>query len=815
MNLETNRNTGGLENAKEIRLTHLPGYAEWLLSNKLMELGAELLRLSRLENLPLLRFFSSFSDKDFENLSRVTNTELLTSFINNDVNEYITLSTENFISNQLPAIERDEVLVEDITLISLVRRTAFRSFLRGYTEDPYLFNEIMTELDRFLAASESASFNAYLSIQQERINKINLELEIKRNELLEAQELADMGSFLWDLRDGNSQYTPGAVRILQLEGPRDLQSFIDEVAEDDREGLKLALNKAFAENGLFESEYTYIKNNIEKRIWSRGKIKFEDGKAVSMKGTVMDITKEYKLLNQIRQSEVLHKQAQALTHLGNWSWSIPDGKIIWSDEMYRIYGLQPQSEEISFDRFMSFVHPDARDARLSEIQLSLQTKKALDYFLPIIAADGTEKMLKGKGELILDAAMVPIRLNGTCQDITKEHVLSKNLEEKEQSFQKLISNAPDAVIVINAENIITLWNPKAEEIFGWETDEVVGKSLSNVIVPERYREGHEKGMQRYLSTRQPHILNRTLELSACSKNKKEIYISLTVAESMQDSTPVFIAFIRDISVQKTIQLELQKKTDQLELKNLELERSNEELESFNFAASHDLQEPLRKIQTYSLRIIEQNDSAISPAIAKDLDKIFTASARMQSLLQDLLDYSQNTTQSQELSVVKLSELIEEVKNSFIDKVEERKVILKLQSLPLIKVVRFQFLQLFMNLLSNAIKYQSPDVTPEIAISSRLIDAKSLRFKTNSAIENYLEISVTDNGIGFEAEYADRIFGLFKRLHSREKYAGTGIGLATCKKIIHNHGGFITAESIPGKGSTFFLYLPYTCVVRLQ
>ncbi len=796
----------------KLDLKYLPAYAAFLLQHHLEAFVTELIKISREEEVPLLKYFSFYTEQQLVNLGKQSTGELLSLIATNKLKNYIDKSTAEFIANQLPIIDREEILVEDITLISLVRRKVFRKFLKMFTSDPLLFSNIMEDVDRFTTASEAASFNAYNNIQREKINKINQELALQQQELLEAQRLSEMGSFFWDMKNGNSSYTPGALEIFGMTERTNLQTFMEHVHPSDREALKLALDKALTKDGVYECEYTYTKDNIEKRIWSRGIVQFEAGIPINMKGTIMDITKNYKLLERLRHSEALHNQAQALTHIGNWSWNIPDNKILWSDEMYRIYGLEPQSEEINFDRFMSLVHPDDRETRRNEIQQSLQTLNAADYFLQIVNPDGTTKMLKGKGEVITDVNRKPIQLNGSCQDVTKEYLLNIDLQEKEQNFKQLINNAPDAVIVINTNSEIILWNPKTTEIFGWTPDEVAGKPLSGIIIPLRYREAHEKGMKRFLTTGDSHILNKTLELSACNKSGEEFFISITISQTKQGGSPAFIAFLRDISVQKNTQLELQRKTTLLEYKNLELERINGELECFNFAASHDLQEPLRKIQTYSSRIIDTAKNILPPQVVGYFDKIMTSSARMQNLIEDLLSFSQNTLKSQDAELVDLNAMIEEVINSFIINVEEKKASIKVGPLPLVKVVAFQFMQLFINLLSNAIKYQPENVAPDIIITSVFVNSVDIPIRGIFPAKNYLQISIADNGIGFEQEYAEKIFDLFTRLHNRDKYFGTGIGLATCKKIIHNHQGFINAKSSLGKGATFFIYLPEDCLV---
>ena len=805
--------TGESLQYKNTTLKYLPGYAAFLLDQHLPAFVAELIQLSREEDIPLLRYFSSYPQEKFIELGMVSNREMLDLLSRNNLAEYIDRSTKDFIANRLPNIDREQVLVEDITLVSLVRRKAFRNFLNRYTKNNLeLFTQVMEDVDRFVATTEAASFNAYNNIQQVKINKINNELALHQQELFEAQELAGMGSFFWDMHGTNSKYTPGALKIFSLTAPSNLNSFYEDVHPNDRVRLKTAIDKALTADGVYECEYTYTKNGIEKRISSRGTVNFVEGKPVSMQGTVMDITKEYMLLQGMLHNEELHKQAQALTHIGNWSWDITNNTITWSDEMYRIYGLQPQSEQISFERFMSLIHPDDREKRKKEIEESLDSLQPADYFLRIVNPDGIVKMLKGKGEIITDEQNRPSRYNGTCQDVTREYLLNQDLQEKEQNFKQLIQNAPDGIIVIDQQSVITLWNPKTEEIFGWRSEEIIGKTLTETIIPLRYREAHEQGIKRYLLTGEAHVLNKTLELVACNKSQHEFHISLTVSETTQAGKIAFIAFIRDISQQKNTQVELQKKTSLLEYKNEELRQINQQLESFNFAASHDLQEPLRKIRTYSSRILDKNPD-LPLHLGGDLEKILRASARMQHLLEDLLDFSKNTLKSQDTEAVDLQALIEEVENSFITNIDEKRVTINIKPLPVINVVRFQFLQLFLNLLTNAIKYQPPGNSPVINISSNLIKSSDLPFKSGYLANKYLRISICDNGIGFQQQYTDKIFDLFTRLHHKDKYSGTGIGLATCKKIIQNHDGFIKAEGDPGKGATFFIYLPEEYIIK--
>jgi signal transduction histidine kinase len=257
---------------------------------------------------------------------------------------------------------------------------------------------------------------------------------------------------------------------------------------------------------------------------------------------------------------------------------------------------------------------------------------------------------------------------------------------------------------------------------------------------------------------------------------------------------------------------LEAKTNLLEYKNLELGRINAELESFNYAVSHDLQEPLRKIRTFSDRIFTKNKSVLPHNVLYDLNKINGSSTQMQNLINDLLNFSQNTSTSETSEEIDLNNLLRNVKMALIVMIEQNSASIESDNLPTISGVRFQFEQIFINLLNNSIKYQKENIPPAINISSKIINSSDIKLRGLMPDKKYLEITISDNGIGFEPEYSEKIFDLFKRLHSKDKYSGTGIGLALCKKIIQNHEGFITAESEKEKGSVFHMYIPEERVI---
>ncbi len=380
-------------------------------------------------------------------------------------------------------------------------------------------------------------------------------------------------------------------------------------------------------------------------------------------------------------------------------------------------------------------------------------------------------------------------------------MISKDIaaSDSNANYQFFLEHAPDGVVMIDQYNKIQFWNPKAEAIFGWTAAEVIGKTLSNIIVPPAFREAHNNGMKRQLATGEVRVLNKTIEVPALHKNEKEFYISLTISRVELKGTISFLAFIRDITEQKNNQA-------QLELKTLELERSNQQLQEFASIASHDLKEPLRKIAMFVDVIITKENEALSEATKNNLQKIRDAARRMRQLTEGILSYSSFGT-AVEKEQISLEVLLQDAVANLESRIKETNAVITSDGLPEAPVVALQLQQVFQNLLSNAIKFSKNDETPRINISHIILPWKEIQIKDLQHAAHYLQINFEDNGIGFSGEVTEKIFGLFQRLHGKSAYEGSGLGLAICRKIIENHKGTITATSEPDAGSTFTILLP--------
>jgi signal transduction histidine kinase/CHASE3 domain sensor protein len=268
----------------------------------------------------------------------------------------------------------------------------------------------------------------------------------------------------------------------------------------------------------------------------------------------------------------------------------------------------------------------------------------------------------------------------------------------------------------------------------------------------------------------------------------------------QQGSKILLGINFDITDEHLLNIELQER-------NKELEKSNKELASFNHVASHDLQEPLRKIQTFISRVPEADKAVMSQSARDYISKIEVSAKRMRVLIDDLLLFSRTNTTKKEFIKSNLNELLENAEAELTEIIDEKKAVISTSKLPKLSVIPYQIEQLFINLIGNSLKYSQPDVVPQITIESHKVLSADYPDVLEQNIRKFHKITFTDNGMGFDPQFKETIFVLFQRLHSKTDYPGTGIGLAICKKIVENHKGHILADSTPGTGSTFTVFLP--------
>jgi signal transduction histidine kinase len=392
-------------------------------------------------------------------------------------------------------------------------------------------------------------------------------------------------------------------------------------------------------------------------------------------------------------------------------------------------------------------------------------------------------------------------------------------KECELSIGLLLKNVPEAYIFFSPDlRVIGVTNSYLNKLQLTE-DQLLGKNLEKVLDHLFYEDG--KPLNKALSI--------SLEKALANKHQEivifnDLEFPGSVASLFSESpaqwtainTPVLNSFHEVLFLmhkmsgsdgsEEPIEGKLARK--ELEISIDKLRRSNEELEQFAYVASHDLQEPLRKIRAFGERLAVKFRDNLGEEGKDYIDRMQNAASRMQTLIDDLLAYSKLSRSNEEHIQVDLSEIVKDVLNDLEIPIEQKKASIKVDPLPLVMANQGQMRQLFQNIISNALKFNPPGNIPTIEVRSEILDV--FQVKEVSKVlkkKQHCRITIKDYGIGFEEKFLERIFVIFQRLHGRSEYAGTGIGLAICKKIVENHNGHITAESKVNEGSAFIITLP--------
>ncbi|HTC40550.1 MAG TPA: PAS domain S-box protein [Candidatus Acidoferrales bacterium] len=374
-----------------------------------------------------------------------------------------------------------------------------------------------------------------------------------------------------------------------------------------------------------------------------------------------------------------------------------------------------------------------------------------------------------------------ILVTAAIRDISVRKEAEKHLARMEGRYRGLLEAAPDAMVVVNQQGDIVLLNVQAENQFGYHRNELLGQPMKNII-PAGFAERLIADALRSTEDALAQQIGTGIEITGRRKDGTEFPIEIMLSPLESAEGVLVTAAIRDITTRKVAEAHLLYKVE-------ELNRSNEELGQFAYIASHDLQEPLRMVASYTQLLARRYKGRLD----SDADEFITFAVdganRMQRLIQDLLAYSRVGTKGKDLLETSSEEALQRAILNLRGAIADSGAMLTHDPLPAVLADETQLVQLFQNLIGNAIKYQNPGV-PRIHISAVKNGGGKWTF------------SVRDNGLGIDPQYFERIFVMFQRLHKREEFAGTGIGLAICKKIVERHGGDISVESQPGKGSTF-------------
>jgi PAS domain S-box-containing protein len=525
----------------------------------------------------------------------------------------------------------------------------------------------------------------------------------------------------------------------------------------------------------------------------------------------MDITEKQDIVHRLQNSESLYKQAQALSHIGNWTWDIATNKVVWSEELYRIFGLTDFREEITFEKYMSYIHPQDKEMLLGYLQNSLKAGEAYNFYHRILLPDGTLKYIQSRGEVLIGADGKPTQLIGTGQDVTRQQLTERELRSSQEFIQKIADTTPSLIASYNINTgSYTFINKAIESILGYEPAEVLAKGLEffmEIIHPDDIAPTLEKNTRALEEANTKDDKNdneKTVEFKYRLRHKNGDYHWFHTFGTVFDrNSEGKVEHLLNVSIDITEQ-ELAEQS--LQQKNIELQQSNASLEEYAYVASHDLKEPLRKIATFSDRLITTQGDELNENARLYLDKIIDSSRRMQSMISDLLSVSV-ISGNKSFEVKSLEDLLNDAKQTLEYKIEEKNARIISDGLPVMMVVPSQFRQLFLNLLTNSLKFAREGITPEIKITHQYLRPSQVASYDLTKAPRYLKINFADNGIGFDNQFANKIFTIFQRLHGKSEYEGTGIGLAICRKVTENHGGTIIAKGTVNGGSTFTIIIP--------
>jgi len=646
-----------------------------------------------------------------------------------------------------------------------------------------------------------------------------LELALRENEQRTrlAVEAAQLGTFDWNMKTNNFIYSDRLANIYGYTDTHNLdhESISGMIHPEDKAIREIALERAINSGLLFYEVRVVHPDNSVHWIRVNGKVLFdEEGSPDQMYGAVMDITEHKSIIRELEESEKRFKTLADTAPVMIWT-SGTDRLCDFFSKGWLDFTGRTLEEEIG-KGWMNSIHPDdlALCTDIYDSAFAAQKKFSIEYRLR--RHDGKYRWITDEGTPRFSSNGTFLGFIGSCLDIQERKMAREELERKvlertselnkrnsELQQQKefvdtILESSVDVIAVLDTELRYVTLNRSACEYYKVKKETMIGKKIVDVY-PLIKISGMYDDLKEALTGTTVHAPN--YKSTVLDKHFENFYIPLKNRNN--EVYGVLLVSHDNTAIVQSAQ-ELVSTNRKLEEKNLALERSNKELESFSYVASHDLQEPLRKIRTFAELV--QKNLKDEEAAKRYFAKIDSSAQRMADLIKAVLNYSRLSKKEKHFEETNLNEILRNVKSDFELSIEEKHVQIKSNKLPVIMGIPLQLNQLFSNLIGNSIKFSKEN--PVISIISRIIDPKQMPVHPDIIAEKrYVELIFKDNGIGFEQQYSDQIFTIFKRLHGNDSYSGTGIGLALCKKIVENHFGFIAVQSIPGKGTEFYIYLP--------
>lgn len=719
-----------------------------------------------------------------------------------------------------------------------------REDMRSITEDQEAANEeLQSANEELLSGSEELqSLNEEMETSKEELQSTNEELTVVNQEMIGLNEQITAArdyaeAIILNIRE------PLLVLDKNLRIKTANNSFYKtfQVNEQETEGvliydlgnkqwnipaLRILLEKIIPEKSVFNDfEVTHTFSTIGERIMRLNarevinKNSFE--KLILL--SIEDITERKKNEEAERRSDEQFRQLVKGLPAAVYSCDAEGHIVFYNDAAVKLWGRKPEIGKDLWHSSFKMFNPDGTPLDIDSSTMAITLKEGRAVTSEEIIIERPD----GGRSILLAHPQPEFRLSGEVKgainmliDVTEQVLARKKVEESEKKFRQMAELMPEKIWTSDAEGHKNYFNKTLLDYAGFSLEELTGSGWEKIVHPDDWEKNKKQWQESIDTGKDYEAENRLLR-----KDGKYLW-HLTRATAIKDDDGKIKGWIgskTEIQEQQEQKLELEKAVQartaellqanqELEEKNNQFEKINKELESFSYAASHDLQEPLRKIQTFANRLLEKENQNLSDKGKDYFKRMQSAAARMQKLIEDLLSFSRVNMAERNFESTDLNIIIEEVKTELKDTIEEKHATIDATELCPANIIPFQFRQLMHNLLSNALKFSKAGIPPHIIIKSKIEEGSDLNNEIKSLPSispgrDYCHISITDNGIGFDPQYKDQIFEVFQRLHGKDEYSGTGIGLSIVKKIVENHNGIIIATGEPDKGSTFDIYIP--------
>lgn len=474
------------------------------------------------------------------------------------------------------------------------------------------------------------------------------------------------------------------------------------------------------------------------------------------------------------------------THDGVWDWNLMTNEIYFSRRWKTMLGYEYDEIEDRYAEWEKRMHPEDRERALTTIRSYLDGQlPAFELEHRLQHKDGGYRWILSRGVALRDETGKPYRMAGSNVDLTARRAAEEELRQLHQFMDSIVENIPNMVFVKDARDLrYVRFNKAGEELTGLKREDLLGET-DFAFFPQEEAESFAAQDRATLQSRQLYDIGED-QIHTRARGVRFLHTKKIPIFDASGEPQYLLGISEDITVQKQAREELRRTTE-------ELKRSNRELEQFAYVASHDLQEPLRMVASYTQLLQRRYGAQLDETAREFMEFAADGAQRMQQFISDLLAYSRVGARAQSMQKVELSEIFAAAVTNLTVAIEESGAEVSSAPLPAVRGEPRQLTQLFQNLISNGLKFHG-DAPPRVRVSAE---------RENG----WWRLAVSDHGLGIEPEFFERIFVIFQRLHSREEYAGTGIGLAICQKIVEGHGGRIWVESTPGQGTTFYCTLP--------